>query len=282
LYGTNQLRKLVPNYVYVFGGFQCGGIKLVDKKIKDSGNKIKSFCAPDKHLQYILYEYVKGYEYEYLLKNGDRFDFLSSFIQLLFSLQVGFENIDFTHFDIKVDNIINRIPFDYIIYIPYTIGNNILYVKSKSIPTIIDYGYSHIKYEGKDYGMNDLYEYGITGNKSFIISDVYKLLMECLRTSINNKSVFDIAKEMYKYFSNENVYTAIKLQGNPKKELFYYLPPLEEYMKFTPMDFYDYIKQIVDLKDIVFEYEQLPKGAKILQLDEHKFKIREALQGKEI
>jgi hypothetical protein len=265
LYGTNKLRKLVPNFVYVFGGFQCGGLEMKNEKIK-------SYCGPDKNLQYILYEFVKGYDYRYLLETGTRFDFLSSFIQILFSLQIGSDNIDFTHFDLKPDNIVNRIPFDFIIYIPYKIGNNTLYVKSKSIPTILDYGYSHIKYENKDYGLNDLYEFGITGNKSFIISDIYKLLMDSLNTSKKNKQIFNTCIEIYRYFSDEDVYTALKLQG---KDLFYYLPPIEKYMKYTPMDVYDYMKNNINLNEIVFEYEQLPKDAKILELDEHKFRVKE-------
>ena len=267
LYGTNTLREVIPNFAYVFGGFKCS-----KPEIPKSGKIVTNYCNPDKPVQYILYEFVPGVTFADFIEISGRKEFLECIIQITFSLQVALDKIDFTHYDFKPDNVIVRIPYTETFYIQYAIGNRIFYVKTNLVPTIIDYGYSHIKYLGKNYGANHLYEFAIRGDTSFGIGDLYRLILTSIRWAKKNLIIAELLFDLYEFFSSENlVQSYLKQVSAPNR--YGILPYTKEWNKYKPIDFYDYISTIIDLKDIVFQYEDLPKDAKILQTNSHHFNL---------
>ena len=96
-----------------------------------------------------------------------------------------------------------RIPFTFTFFIGYNIKGKIYYVRANSIATILDYGLSHIKYQGEDYGVNNLYAQGIYGNQSQPLSDLYKLTLDSV-AKVNNSNNILIEKytdRLLKYFT---------------------------------------------------------------------------------
>jgi hypothetical protein len=71
--------------------------------------------------------------------------------------------------------------------------------------TFIDYGFSHIKYNGKDYGIMGYENSLITNRGKSICSDVYKFLISCYKNTIRNPVVNDLIKEMFLSISRERI-----------------------------------------------------------------------------
>jgi hypothetical protein len=265
LFGTNKLRQYIPNFSYIFAGFQCGGIEMKD-------NKIKSYCNDKDTFQYILYEFIKGLSFSDIIKNISIEGFLDLFLQILFSLQIAYEKIDFTHYDLHNGNIIIRTPFNHDFYIPYKTNNTTYYIKTNKIATIIDYGYSHIKYNDNNYGIYNYPEYDVKGEKSFPLYDVYKLLMFSMLLTIDkNKEVYIACTKIFKYFSDEDPKVALKKQNDDKQFLLYNLPAIDKYTKIQPIEIINYIMEIFTIDNIL--YTKLKVGDKVLTMNEHEFDV---------
>lgn len=112
---------------------------------------------------YVVYEFVSGTTFDSLLKNTfvSTEDLKSLLMQLFSALDYANKTIDFTHYDLHLNNVI-----------VHTDENGNKY------PVIIDYGSSHIKHKGIDYGRT-VGEVSIY-NRSMWFYDIVKFLMPCL------------------------------------------------------------------------------------------------------
>lgn len=215
LYGTNKLRKYIPNFSYVYGGMKCSP-PLIDPETK----KIVYSCLDNNNLvNYVLYENVAPAisMREYVRKCSVN-DFLNAFVQTLYSLRLANKMIDYTHYDLHSENLLIRDPklttggnFQ----IKYETENGEEYLESSFIATFIDYGYSHIKtediidekkgiiYKGQDFGVHGRIHASIFPNRSWIIYDAYRLLMDCMSEAYlnyNGKLVAE-TKKIFKFFN---------------------------------------------------------------------------------
>ena len=210
-YGTNKLRKYIPNFAYVYGGFTCSSPVL------DQRNVI-TYCNSHNKLEvnYVIYENISPSIslMDYSLKNSLNFtDWLSYYLQILFALKIAQDLIDFTHYDLHLGNVLLRdISLGSSFHIPYNYKNKIFYVKTNRVATMIDYGSSHIKHNDKHYGFPGLENYGVNPEKSRPLHDVFKLLgftiyhlaRKFQKTKAKPilgflKSLFPIAKFFYDY-----------------------------------------------------------------------------------
>jgi hypothetical protein len=203
LYGTNKLRKYIPNFAYVYGGFKCSP-PLIDPETK----KVVSWCLNDRNaVNYVLYEYIHpAVSFEDYLKTCTGTQFLNIYVQIMYALRLGLKLIDFCHYDLHHKNILLRKlttiegPFQ----IAYETEHGVEYIVTDLIPTIIDYGYAHIVLEGGQHlGKNGLVPFSIFSYRSNIMHDLYKLLMFCLMTSYKyeNHSVIIEATKIFRFFN---------------------------------------------------------------------------------
>lgn len=203
LAGTNKLRKQIPNFSFVYGGFQCGPLGPADKT-----KQIKTFCEASESqvVTYALYENIKGESLEKSIINGISGDsFMSVLMQVLLAINYSNITIDFTHYDLHPGNIICRQPYgDEIFGMEYYLQDGSpRYVYSSAIATFIDYGQSHIKYKGQDYGI-DLHPFdGQNGFKSYPLFDAFKIIAFCTYYGLTtgNQEVYDVCQTLMLFFT---------------------------------------------------------------------------------
>jgi len=150
IFGTNSLRGMVPNFSLIY----------------DYG-----FDVPydnDLTYDYVIYEYIDGKElFPIFIYQLSFHDFKNIMIQIFNALYIANNKMEFTHYDLSLSNIIIK-ELDSPIEITYGSKKII----SRYIPIFIDYGLSHIKYNGIDIGVNR-----IGYNKNFWLYDVYFIIL---------------------------------------------------------------------------------------------------------
>lgn len=215
LYGVNKLRRYIPNFAYVYGGFKCSP-PLIDPQTK----KVVSWCLNNQNaVNYVLYEYINpAVSFEDYLKTCSGIQFLNVYVQIMYALRLGLKLINFSHYDLHHKNVLLRklINIQGPFQIAYETERGVEYIVTDLIPTIIDYGYSHIQLEdGQHLGKNGLVPFSIFSYRSNIMHDLYKLLMFCLMTSYKyeNHSVITEATKIFRFFNQtEDPQSAISEQ----------------------------------------------------------------------
>jgi len=155
LFAINKILKFIPNFVYTFG-------------INDKND--------------LLLEYNNGMKfYDYL--NSDKFNFdeyLSILMQLCLCLHFAQQTFLFVHNDLTSWNIMLNF-YDKPINIDYIIDSNkIITVYTKCVPTIIDYGKSHVAYKNIHYGnVNALKFSSIQDMISILVTSMYHVITTC-------------------------------------------------------------------------------------------------------
>lgn len=198
-YGTNQLRKLIPNFAYVYGYISCS-LPFI------KNDKVSAWCDPNlRNVTYAIYEnIVSDISSTKYMKSITVKEFFIYLLQILYSLKIAYEAIDFTHYDLHSNNVIIK-KLNGKRCIKY--GDEI-YIETDIVATIIDYGRSHIKYNGVDFGHVDsnspMAEHDIKRDSSNILYDVYKHYMAINVDIFNgNKSTFNQIKDIFKYFNDK-------------------------------------------------------------------------------
>lgn len=199
LAGTNSLRKYIPNFSFVYGGFGCAPPVVYNRKVYD-------YCYTSrKGVNYALYENVQpSVSFDHAIRNGMSVkNFLSSYLQILLSVQKAYELINFTHFDLHCENVLLRkTP---LVRITYDLRKELFYVSTRNIATIIDYGFSSFNYSGTQYTNSDGLSPYLGVAQTFPLYDAYKLLTSCYHEARkNNPAVLQVCAKLLSYFSNED------------------------------------------------------------------------------
>jgi hypothetical protein len=212
--GLNRLRKMCPNFAYVYGYFECSGpLSRPPNDIDPKGKKVATFCSAGKgkngSVQAVYENVSPAIDFESFTEFCDGESFMQNFFSILMALHIADIQCEFTHYDLHGENVLLRECTDtrYLkskknkFYIPYTLTDSdgsvleTYYVTSQGrIPTIIDYGRSHIVKDGKHYGMSgeDSYRYisqNVYNNRSNPIYDAFKFLGMTLSSGYRNKNV---------------------------------------------------------------------------------------------
>lgn len=217
-YGLNRLKYVIPNFAYVYNihfGKKCSictTTKCVSGWCSVNSKKTKSSTA------YLLYENCNpSISFGAACKTITLSDYTSIFLQTVFSIQVAYEAVDYTHYDLHADNVLcmylynasnaskyppDFTPEDYLpnnLYIEYPTSKKTYYVKCNILSKIIDYGFSHANLNGKDIGnpyiKNNIY------NRGFPITDCFRLMYSTLYILYNNNNkVFDEVYMLLFYF----------------------------------------------------------------------------------
>lgn len=193
----NCLRRIVPNFVYIFGFYQC--LSSLSKTCGD-------YCG-----NYLIQEKLEGNSLHDELITCKIDEFCSWYFQVLFALETAYEHCDFTHYDLDTTNIILRkwisedtqekdahkeqsLP-EYLIMYRDKMGRK-LYVKTNKVATIIDFTKSHVKYRGGDFGKYGMEDQGIYAERSRPLFDAYRLLAFSLYVMKvhHNKTYFEALK----------------------------------------------------------------------------------------
>ena len=257
--GLNQLRKFVPNFAYIMGGFKCSLPVIDDEK------KVVSWCNNmDYPIDYVIYENITpGKTLSETINAGCNFtEWLNYYMQILYALKIAHEKTDYTHYDLHTENVIIReVPQGSngkVFGIPYETEKNITeYIVAGKIATIIDYGLSHIKYDGRHFGIADRSSWGVQSDKSFPMHDAYKLLMMSIRDMYiaDQKESLNMASNILNFFNNtESVNDVVKNQI----KTYYYLPYNDKTSAITFDELTTYIRKTFDMSQIIVSKTNIP------------------------
>jgi serine/threonine protein kinase len=272
----NGLRDKCPNFMYVFGLFNClapfNNIFANKICLDDSDNGIKK--------DFLIAEYIHGQELERIFMNVTVYDIMCIYYQILLALHIAWVMFDFTHYDLHVGNILTVNLDDYY-FIPYHVPfkngqSKLIYMRTRILVKIIDYGYSHIKYNGRDFGYIPAFisNPNIQPLDSSPISDLYRVTGSIAHQLLHygNFDAFNAFWPMiYRFPSVKN---AIKMEigeepPTPKNVAATMNELQEEFWMYSPENmemetdsiFIDPIG-LVDIDEMIL-YDAVPNGQKV-------------------
>lgn len=243
---TNNLRMKVPNFAYILGGFKCTPPQLGRDKIVDD------WCDsrfPESHVNYVIYEKIDGKALVDECSTVGFQDFLSWFIQIAYSVQIGAESCGFTHYDLHYENVLMRRWTKNVFMIPYDTPNGTVYVRTNLISTIIDFGRSRVKVRGESFGVYGFEKYGVFVDRARPSYDLYKILGFCIHEmwSTQNSVTMNKCLALWSLMDGKDKTSQDILSG--KEEYF------ETKQDFDVWNFLDNVREEFpdDWKMIVFE-----------------------------
>jgi serine/threonine protein kinase len=140
LFALNKLRNMdIPNFALIYN------INFNNICVKSNYFGSENKCS------YILYEYIEGPLIDKFINKNTSEDNISIINQVIYSLYEAYIICDFTHYDLHHHNILIR-QLDENIDIVYP--NSDIIINTNIVAVIIDYGLSHVKVNGIDYGRN--------------------------------------------------------------------------------------------------------------------------------
>lgn len=139
MYCTNNLRKYVPNFAFVYGYTECSSLA-------PKGNNQYDWCSTlYPSASYLYMEKIKGKTFRAMLEAEmlDKDAVWSILVQVVNALNVAFKQSKFVHFDLHADNVM-IVDHQQPIAVPYYDNEMKIagYIVSRYVPVIIDYGYA--------------------------------------------------------------------------------------------------------------------------------------------
>jgi len=254
LYALNQMReKGIPNFALIYGSFSCSA-PFIDPDTK----KIVAWSNTEKmSVTYSLYESIDNDgSFDDMCENCSAETFMQYYYPVMLAIHEAYVHCGFTHYDLHTQNVINRKHSTKMFYIPYNhpSGNKIWIRADGIVPTIIDYGMSHVTI--KDGGKNvelghvgassPLRYYGIYREKAHPLHDAYKLLCMSLASMLRHKNnkTYESLKSLLTFFNTTDLPDDIITQ---QLDTFYFLPLTEEIEKLTLVDYITFLDSNVDI-----------------------------------
>lgn len=255
----NRLRSKVPNFAYVFGGFQCS------PPIVNNSKQVVTWCNNRKsRVNYILYENIKpAISFRQYIQKCTPFQWLDKYLQVLYSLAAANQEIDFTHYDLHDENVLIRTIDSSEFLIPYlTETGKYEMIKTEAVATIIDYGFSYVKYNGNDYGKWGFFAYSVLPTQKFPLHDAYKLLLMSMRSMKDSgrMDLFDLAAKILKFFNSQDSADQIVDQ---QENTYYFLPYVDRVHSLTIYDLTRYIREVLDTSSFLLS-DNSTTGQRIL------------------
>lgn len=198
----NNLRYIIPSFVYTLGAFLC-----------PKPTKTGKLCSENlKKTTFVLYEKIPGDSIDILLKNKQiNFNqWLLIFVQILLGLEVAQREVQFTHFDMHTGNVMVRKKNNFSYTVP--LDNTSYHINEPElIPVIIDFGMATSYINGRYIGS---FEHSRHGMLNFMIPgyDMYKFMIYSIsyaKDPILKKSIMDL----FNFYDTDDPYNVL-LRGN--------------------------------------------------------------------
>ena len=218
-YALNKLRRILPNYMYVYGYVKCSPPVIIDKEVTtwcSSSNPAVSYLIAENIRDAVpIGDFITD-------PNTTSLDVLVVFYQIMNALNLAYKSYGYTHYDLHYGNIMVR-KYPKIVAIPYFgVETKIIgYLASQYVPYLIDYGYSRITIGGVGFGKIGLESYGVEGTSAFPMFDTYKLigfLGEALYTkprTSNYANISILLEQLFSFFGNGTLSNRVKQRLTP-------------------------------------------------------------------
>jgi hypothetical protein len=243
LFGTNPLRKFVPNFAYVLGTFVC----------RNSDGE--QCCRIGERVRYVMYENVIDSVdlTDFIDSKPDEEDVAAVLLQLLYALHLAHRLIDFTHFDLHGHNIRVR-KLDKEVCLPYLTERGGEFIVTRYIPVIIDYESSHFVYKGEHYGarvfLDDLSDSQMRLDSSYAFYDFYRMVVAILISKTKKQGIPIISKALDNYFFRDGLTDEEKIKVIERRNLNITNLSREDFGHLNHLDFARVIRSAKDWKCI--------------------------------
>jgi hypothetical protein len=177
----NKLRNRIPNFMHTYGAFMCS------PPILDDNGKVVAWCpAKTNSISYLVLENIQdGEALGSVIWDLDENEYLQIYLQILNALNLAYKEFDYTHYDLHANNVLIQ-TLSYDISVPlYNPNGGIVYIKTRRLARIIDYGFSHIYLQGQHFGKYELEHVSVYPEESFPMHDAYKVLLSSYYYSLN-------------------------------------------------------------------------------------------------
>lgn len=217
---TNSLRRLIPNFSYIYGAFNCA-----PPLVREQTREVVAWCTNNTQISYVVYENVAPArtvrDYLFNTPNLGEITYLSYFMQIVFAIRLAHQVSDFTHYDLHDENaLLREVENVAYFYIPYPTEQGVEYLLTNRVVTIIDYGTSHFRHDGIHYGPYNLFSIGFLPNRSNPMADIYKFLLFTARDAFDPQarmaaSVKTAMRKIFRFFNQtESLDNAVAIQQN--------------------------------------------------------------------
>lgn len=189
----NSFRDFIPNFAKVYGYISCG------TWVQNSEKTVEWCNYPNAQTNYVFYEMINGETLsKFISVRRSVATLLKILLCIAYTLKLARETFKFTHYDFHDKNVM-------IVTLPEEVEIDYTYAKiqTRYVPIIIDYGYSHVKVNGVDYGVN-FKKYHIFNNVGSETLDLFKLIGTAADTSDAKRSGnYDFFKNVFAFFSDD-------------------------------------------------------------------------------
>jgi hypothetical protein len=186
----NILRGYFPTFTALLGYFKCSPPYLdepLDRKMKK--RQAITYCSSKtKRTSYLLYEKVENARtFLDLVSTISLADYLNVFLQYAFAFDFAGKTLDFSHNDFHYENaLVESLTKPVTIAFPFQ--NRKYYMTTRKLGRVIDYGRSHVAFDGQHYGINMAW-IGIFPDQSKTAEDLFHLLCFTLTQAFNGDFV---------------------------------------------------------------------------------------------
>ena len=225
--GVNNLRYILPTFVYTLGAFRCSAPPEVnDESSSEDSSMLReeiTLCedAGEGDSVYVIYENIPGKTLIDMLSDEEiNFtQFVRILAQVALSLEVAQRHIRFTHYDLHPGNIMIREDEEKGFAYNVCLDESTYQITDTQMPVIIDLGNATIYKKEKYWGE---YGYDNNGMMTFMIPgvDIYKLLIFCVRYAKGTmkakvREIFDTLPppEIYKVQTARGINAAVDTFG---------------------------------------------------------------------
>lgn len=171
IFVANDLRRFVPNFMYVYGYTKCSPVFFSDK--------IESWCdSSTPSVSYLISENTRdSIPIGDWIIEADYNSFIVVFLQLINALKIANKNYGFVNYNLTSSNIVVRTfnEEDGIVVPIYNFGDGIKNIITKHIPYITDYEFSEF-YVGPRLFRNEAVSAQYPSN-GFQMIDLYRLII---------------------------------------------------------------------------------------------------------
>lgn len=182
----NEMRQMIPNFLYTFYIFRAPPISITNNEIDNSfltqttNPNVVSSQLGNKY--YNLIEYIEGETLESYLADDKGFDlgnFFQFFLSILLSLDMIYKKHSFLHNNLSVDNVILR-KLEKEMDIQYIYHDKIYSLRLNRIPTLINYQKSQFFYQNTVLLKSDK-----SSVPFYKLVDVYRLVLSIIYMAID-------------------------------------------------------------------------------------------------
>jgi len=260
LYVINNLRRILPTFIWTYGFTSCNlPIYKRDKMVLTACNKETKFRKieikddiwniRDKEYIGLITENINGIGLKEYIRNVKyRDDAIYRIILIvIISLKYAYEKFKFVHWDLHIGNIMMRKS-----YKKY-IKTGVKYIKIPEgedgdyIPTIFDFGLSSFEMDKRVYGNYDYQKIALIPENGTSYTDVVKFLYSMRFEFERNKNVKNVIDEILRLIFDEPREVINILENN-----YFGMPNMEKLKEYR---FTDFIK---DTYKIMMKY--IPEG----------------------